>query len=263
VYEPAHAAILRRVPIRAVSLDLFDTLVDMHMDRLPRVEIAGRSTPSTYGLLHQASVQWHGLEFERFAAELGALDRELRALYYREDRELPTLERFLAFGRKIGATERAMAETLTRTHMGAVSAHVTHVDHHPELLGRLRRRVRLAVCSNFSHSETARSVLERAQLLGHFDPVVISEDVGIRKPRAEIFEAVLAGLRLAPGEVLHVGDSLSADVAGASARGLRTAWLTRRVPDAESALREYDGPRPDHVIADLAELEPLLERSFD
>lgn len=247
------------MPIRAVSLDLFDTLVDMHMDRLPRIEIAGRPTPSTYGLLHEASVQWHGLEFERFAAELGATDRELRARYFGEHRELPTLERFLAFGRKIGATERAMAETLTRIHMGAVREHVTHVAHHPELLARLRGRVRLAVCSNFSHSETARFVLERAELLAHFDPVVISEDVGIRKPRAEIFEAVLSPLGLAPGEVLHVGDSLSADVAGAAALGLRTAWLTRRVPDPETALREYDGPKPDHVIADLAELELLLD----
>jgi FMN phosphatase YigB (HAD superfamily) len=63
--------------------------------------------------------------------------------------------------------------------------------------------------------------------------------------------------------VLHVGDSLTADVAGASARGMKTAWLTRRVPDREAALKDYDGPKPDHVIADLAELEPLLDRAFD
>jgi putative hydrolase of the HAD superfamily len=247
------------VAIRAVSLDLFDTLVDMHMDRLPSVEIAGRRAPSTYGLLHEASVQWHGLEFERFAAELGSLDRELRAAYYGEDRELPTLERFKAFGRRVGAPEVAMAETLTRTHMAAIRERVTYVAHHAPLLARLRGRVRLAVCSNFSHSETARAVLEQAGLLEHFDPVVISEEVGIRKPRAEIFEAVLERLGAAPGDVIHVGDSLSADVAGAAALGMRTAWLTRRVGDPEAALRGYDGPAPDHVLADLSALERLLD----
>jgi HAD superfamily hydrolase (TIGR01549 family) len=247
------------VAIRAVSLDLFDTLVDMHMDRLPSVEIAGRLTPSTYGLLHEASVQWHGLEFERFAAELGRIDRELRKAYFTEHRELPTLERFLAFGRQIGTPEPAMAETLTRTHMAAIRERVTYLAHHDALLARLRGRVRLAVCSNFSHTETARFVLERARLLRHFDPVVISEEVGIRKPRAEIFEAVLERLGAAPGEVIHVGDSLSADVAGAAALGMRTAWLTRRVGDPEAALREYEGPRPDHVIEDLADLERLLD----
>jgi putative hydrolase of the HAD superfamily len=119
--------------------------------------------------------------------------------------------------------------------------------------------VRLAVCSNFSHGETARFVLEQAGLLEHFDPVVISEDVGIRKPRAEIFEAVLERLGAAPAEVIHVGDSLTADVAGAATLGMRTAWLTRRVRDPEAALRDYEGPAPDHVIEDLAGLEPLLD----
>ncbi len=229
------------------------------MDRLPGVEIAGRRSPSTYGLLHAASVQWHGLEFERFAAELGSVDRELRKAYYAEHRELPTLERFRVFGRRIGTPAVAMAETLTRTHMAAIRERVTFLAHHEALLARLRGRVRLAVCSNFSHGETAREVLERAGLLAHFDPVVISEDVGIRKPRPEIFEAVLERLGATPGEVIHVGDSLSADVAGASALGMHTAWLTRRVRDPEAALREYDGPKPDYVIADLAGLESLLD----
>jgi putative hydrolase of the HAD superfamily len=247
------------VPIRAVSLDLFDTLVDMHMDRLPSVEIAGRRTLSTYGLLHEASVQWHGLEFELFAAELGSIDRELRAAYFAEHRELPTLDRFLAFGRRIGATDLAMAEALTRTHMAAIRERVSYLAHHAPLLARLRGRVRLAVCSNFSHGETARFVLERAGLLAHFDPVVISDEVGIRKPRAEIFEAVLERLGAAPAEVIHVGDSLSADVAGAASLGMRTAWLTRRVGDPEAALRDYQGPAPDHVIADLAGIEALVD----
>ena len=56
-----------------------------------------------------------------------------------------------------------------------------------------------------------------------------------------------------------VGDSLDADVAGAAQLGMRTAWLTRRVRDPEAALREYEGPKPDHVIVDLRELEDLLD----
>ena len=30
---------MRRVPIRAISFDLFDTLVDLSMDNLPLVEV--------------------------------------------------------------------------------------------------------------------------------------------------------------------------------------------------------------------------------
>jgi hypothetical protein len=39
---------------------------------------------------------------------------------------------------------------------------------------------------------------------------------------------------------------------------MRTAWITRRCPDVAAALHAHRGPRPDHVIRDLAELPPLL-----
>ena len=40
---------------------------------------------------------------------------------------------------------------------------------------------------------------------------------------------------------------------------MRTAWLTRRIPDPAAARARYEGPPPDHVIADLEELEALLD----
>ena len=246
------------MPVRAVSFDLFDTLVDMHMDRLPIVEIAGRRVPSTYGLLHAASLQWHALDFERFAAELGEHDRATRGEFYSAHRELPTLHRFRTFAERIGVRGDALAHALTEVHMAEVARQVVYLAHHAPLLARLHRRAKLAVCSNFSHTPTARAVLARAGLLDHFDAVVVSEDVGLRKPRAEIFAAVATHLALPPHEILHVGDSLEADVAGAAAVGQQTAWLTRRIADPEAALAAYTGPRPTHRIADLIELEMLL-----
>jgi putative hydrolase of the HAD superfamily len=249
---------LRRVPIRAISLDLFDTLVDIHMDRLPLVEIGGRRIPSTYGLLHAASVHWHGLDFETFAAKLGAVDREFRERLNREHREVATLERFREVGRAIERPSEDMARALTDAHMGELRRHLTFHPHHAELLGRLRGRVRLAVCSNFSHTDTARAVLADAGLLDHFDAVVISMDLGIRKPRPEIFRTALESLGVTPAETLHVGDNLEADVGGASPLGMPTAWITRRVGDPAAALGGYSGAAPTHTIADLAELERLV-----
>ena len=246
------------MPVRAVSIDLFDTLVDIHMDRLPLVEIAGRRVPSTYGLLHAASLQWHALDFERFATELGAHDRALRAEYYDRHRELSTLERFRTFGERIGVDNAAFARALTDRHMAEVARQVVYLAHHAPLLEALRRNAKLAVCSNFTDARTARAVLARGGLLPHFDAVVISEEVGLRKPRAEVFNAVSAQLGLPASEILHVGDSLDADVAGAAAVGSPTAWLTRRVADPEAALAAYAGAKPTHRIADLSELAPLL-----
>jgi len=45
------------------------------------------------------------------------------------------------------------------------------------------------------------------------------------KPNAEPFEYALGELAVSPDRAIHVGDSLHADVAGANAMGLDSAWL--------------------------------------
>jgi putative hydrolase of the HAD superfamily len=88
---------------------------------------------------------------------------------------------------------------------------------------------------------------------------VISEEVGVRKPRSEIFQAVLEKLGSSPEETAHVGDALAADVDGATKAGLTAVWLTRRVKDPAAELESHTGERPAQVIRDLAEVESVLD----
>jgi len=81
-----------------------------------------------------------------------------------------------------------------------------------------------------------------------FDAVVCSERVGAYKPHAAMFRHGLAALGLEAGDVLHVGDSLRADVAGANAAGIRSVWVNRR------GLPAADGASATYVIGDLSEL---------
>jgi 2-haloacid dehalogenase/putative hydrolase of the HAD superfamily len=83
---------------------------------------------------------------------------------------------------------------------------------------------------------------------------VTSEAVCSYKPRPEIFLAALDQLRLPAANVLHVGDSLTSDVAGANVLGIPVAWVNRRAR-----------PRPPHLlieheISDLRDLLPVLSR---
>jgi len=57
--------------------------------------------------------------------------------------------------------------------------------------------------------------------------VVSSEDARCYKPDAKMFGAGLAALGLAAQQVLHIGDSLAADVRGARAAGIEMVWLNR------------------------------------
>ncbi|WP_254528114.1 HAD family hydrolase [Natrinema gelatinilyticum] len=81
-----------------------------------------------------------------------------------------------------------------------------------------------------------------------FDVRVFTEpSAGIHpKPSAAPFERALAELEVAPDAAIHVGDSLHADVAGANAMGIDSAWLD---PGRD------DGPRDHEPTYELASLE--------
>jgi 2-haloacid dehalogenase len=82
--------------------------------------------------------------------------------------------------------------------------------------------------------------------------VVTSDDVGAYKPSPAMFAAGLDRIGLRPDEVLHVGDSLSADVAGARAAGIAAAWVNRAGkarPDPFTAVAE---------VPDLRSILPLI-----
>ena len=59
------------------------------------------------------------------------------------------------------------------------------------------------------------------------DGIFTSEDAKSYKPRKELFEFALHGAGLSANQVVHIGDSLSSDVKGASSAGINAIWLNR------------------------------------
>ena len=107
--------------------------------------------------------------------------------------------------------------------------------------------------------------LERIGLRQHFAHCISAREFGSAKPAAAIFHDACARLGLAPENVLHVGDDVLLDVAGAHAAGLRTGWLNRgsaawsdyvaSLPPAQAALR------PDLELRDLGELARWVDQN--
>lgn len=100
----------------------------------------------------------------------------------------------------------------------------------PTLVMLAERGVRLGVISNWD--ERLEPLLERLELLRHFEAVVVSCHAGITKPAPEIFCRVAERLALPPHAILHVGDSRTEDVVGARAAGLRARLIHRDEPAA-------------------------------
>jgi putative hydrolase of the HAD superfamily len=64
--------------------------------------------------------------------------------------------------------------------------------------------------------------LEEQELAERLDATVFSSEVGVRKPRPEIFQVALERLDVPSKLALFVGDRLDADVRGARGVGMRT-----------------------------------------
>ncbi len=116
------------------------------------------------------------------------------------------------------------------------------------VLSRLSERYVLALISN-TMSDQPRLILERTGLARHFDVIVCSRDLGVRKPNPRIFEHVLGRLGVDPEEAVHVGDSVEADMEGASNAGLTPIWIRRPEP------RPWAG----HSISSVCDLPEFLK----
>lgn len=123
-------------------------------------------------------------------------------------------------------------------------------------LARLKRDgYKLALVSNYAHTDVLRDALARLGLLAHFDAFIVSADVGYMKPHARIFEAALEALDIVADEAVMVGNDLQWDVAGAKGAGIRSIWTPYpRV-----------SPAPPNTVADavverLADIPDVLQR---
>jgi len=110
--------------------------------------------------------------------------------------------------------------------------------------------VPICLVSNIDNDDLAAALAHNGL---SFDLIVTSEDCRAYKPRPEPFRRALSLLGLPPEAVLHVGDSIGADVRGAKAEGIPVLWINRQgksVPTGDDA--------PDYAASDLSGLLRVL-----
>ncbi len=149
---------------------------------------------------------------------------------------------------QIDADPVAMADAF----VWGLGAHGDLFDGARALLDQLAGDVRMAMVTN-GLSDVQRARIERLGLDGYFDAVVISSEVGVTKPRGEIFDIAFEQLgQPAKTTALMIGDSLTSDVRGGSDYGIATCWFNRH----------GDTAGPDdvvtHEITDLAAIPALV-----
>jgi len=232
--------------LRAVFLDIGDTVM--------------RPNPS-WEHIYAMAFEEYGVE-----VELEALRDALRAAYHHggwgfEGGFEPTQE--TSFQRTVQIDRAAIAELgvpampeaffrrLSELFLVVSNWHV-FPDVMPALDGIKERNLKLGAVSNWVWQ--LPELLHSLRLVSHFDFLAVSARVGFEKPHPEIFRHALAEAGVAPGEALHVGDHLDADVEGARAVGIDAVLIDRHG-------RHQPGSVPDgvSVIGTLTELLPIID----
>jgi putative hydrolase of the HAD superfamily len=240
---------------RFLLFDFVNTLVLPDRSTLPVLVVDGKPVASTAPLLcghlarHRSGLDPVAVHRAQREAWRWAEGRRAE-----EHREVPAVERFrrLAAVLDIPDVDEAGLMRLVELHMAAVIATFRFPAAHRALLEGLRRRYRMGILSNFDHGPPVRAVLAREGVLDWFDPIVISADIGYRKPGERAFGHALARTGEPQRDVLHVGDSFGDDVVGAQGAGIDVAWIN---PGREPA---PPGAQATYVLESLAHLDRVL-----
>ncbi|MFW9830712.1 MAG: HAD family hydrolase [Candidatus Thorarchaeota archaeon] len=94
----------------------------------------------------------------------------------------------------------------------------------PEILKKIKaKQIKIGLISNIEKRLVAkrRTSLEESGIVHYFDAIILSAEVGVRKPQKEIFDIALREIGTNdPAKAMHVGDSPVMDVRGAQNAGL-------------------------------------------
>ncbi len=136
-----------------------------------------------------------------------------------------------------------------------------------EMLTRLKEIYRLGLLSNFTHAPAVTGLLDKLELAPFFDTVLVSGEIGYRKPHPLVFKMLVNNLGYENFQIVYVGDSLGPDVQGAIRAGLKPIWMTyvqdHNLPVMPSTVSSQDEVLTNQVprVSDWDGLLSLLEET--
>ncbi len=131
------------------------------------------------------------------------------------------------------------------------SAHM--IEGASDILEKLSSRYVLTLITN-GIGKVQRNRLEAAGIEKYFKKIVISEEIGFKKPDKNFFdEALRQNSNPVKEEILVIGDSLSSDILGGINYGLDTCWYN---PEGKT---NTSGITPEYEISSLDELLKIVD----
>jgi|SRR5688572_9169103 len=112
--------------------------------------------------------------------------------------------------------------------------------------------------SNFDYSPALYDALDRFGIRSAFETIVVSDEVGWRKPHPIIFENAFEKLGIRPEDALFIGDQLYVDVYGAINSRMDVVWIETEQQDWLTP----GLPSPTYKVRSILEVIKLLEQDM-
>ncbi len=245
--------------IRAIGFDLFNTLIFAKEGALR--EATSRLTDSL--------IQ-NGLDFEPHRFRDLYTDAVKRHLLNAQKTGIETHNRFWIsdalrrMGIRLNPFHRIISDAVD-AYFSAFFIYCTPIPSAIEILQELRSKFSLGLLTNFTDPYVARQLIERLGLYNLFDVIIISGQIGYRKPHPITFRYLIDLLKVDETQILFVGDDLGPDIMGAQRSGIQPVWMTyvidNNIPSQIPRSDPNDFPNLAHLprVSQLDDLITLIE----
>jgi len=220
--------------IRGILFDLYGTLIDIETDE--SMEEIYRSIAH---LLTYHGVYLHRWEVRDRYCEIMKEQKEERGEEYPEIDVTAIWYRFLRQeGIKTPLACRKLATILAQLYRAISRKRLQLYPDVKRVMDELRPAYRMALVSD-AQPCWALPEIKAVGLNGYFDPIIISANYGFRKPDSRLFGEALNTMKLAPNEVICVGNDMYRDIYGASQLGIKTIFV-----DSNQGAKSHENVTP-------------------
>jgi putative hydrolase of the HAD superfamily len=150
----------------------------------------------------------------------------------------------------VGVNDQKLAAEFCREALGRIPTKGNLVSGATELLEYLRPKYRMYILSN-GFVELQSRKMATAGIKRYFDDIILSEEIGVNKPRPELFEYALkkAGAKLE--ESIMIGDMFDTDIVGAANIGMDQIFFNPKQMTGTSF-------KPTYEVRQLLEIKEIL-----
>jgi len=220
-----------KTQLKAVSFDLWDTLVDDDSDEPKRKAQGLRPKPDERrNLLWQALERHAPIGFEQVSAAFDAADAAFNKAWKGDSITWPVADRVTVALKELGRDLqpddlRQLAADLGRMEVDIPPDPIPGVE---AALRELSGRYKICIASDaiVTPADGLREILEGHGLKQYFSAFAFSDEVGHSKPHPDMFNSVAQQLGVELSEMVHVGDRDHNDVKGPQALGMKAILFT-------------------------------------